>query len=109
MSEPRLGAHMSIAGGPANALLRGHSIGCDTIQMFTRPSNRWRSKALTGQQIREFERARQKTDIHPIIAHSSYLINLASPKEPLWQRSVEQPPFLRCHGTWLVDSGGHIR
>ncbi|MFP3897503.1 MAG: deoxyribonuclease IV [Anaerolineales bacterium] len=89
MTKPRLGAHMSIAGGPANALLRGDSIACDTIQMFTRSSNRWQSKALSPEEIHAFEAARQETGIHPIIAHSSYLINLASPKEALWQRSVE--------------------
>ncbi|MFO7917828.1 MAG: deoxyribonuclease IV [Anaerolineae bacterium] len=98
MSEPRLGAHMSIAGGPANALLRGDSIACDTIQMFTRSSSRWRSKALSPEQMRAFEAARQETGIHPIIAHSSYLINLASPKESLWQRSVEAliTELIRC-------------
>ena len=39
--SPRFGAHMSIAGEPANALRAGKSIGCDTIQMFTRSPNRW--------------------------------------------------------------------
>lgn len=80
---------MSIAGGPANALLRGHSIGCDAVQIFTRNANRWRSKELTSQQIEDFQQARAATGIHPIVAHSSYLINLATPDDDLWQRSVE--------------------
>ncbi|TEU13657.1 MAG: deoxyribonuclease IV [Anaerolineales bacterium] len=89
MTGPRLGAHMSIAGGPANALLRGHSIGCDAVQIFTRNANRWRSKELTSQQIKDFQQARAATGIHPIVAHSSYLINMATPDDDLWRRSVE--------------------
>ncbi len=80
---------MSIAGGPANALLRGHSIGCDAVQIFTRNANRWRSRELTSQQIKDLRQARAATGIHPIVAHSSYLINLATPDDDLWQRSVD--------------------
>lgn len=86
---PRLGAHMSIAGGPAQALYRGASIGCAAIQMFTRNANRWSAKDLTPEEIAAFHRARAETGIDPVVAHSSYLINLGSPDEALWQRSVE--------------------
>ena len=89
MEAPRLGAHMSIAGGPANALLRGRSIGCDTVQVFTRNANRSRSKALTPDQIKDFQQARAATGIHPVVAHSSYLINLGTPDDDLWQRSLD--------------------
>jgi len=88
MTGPRFGAHMSIAGGPALALLRGHSIDCDAVQIFTRNASRWRSKALTPDQIKDFQQARAATGIHPIVAHSSYLINLGTPDEDLWQRSL---------------------
>lgn len=89
MHGPRLGAHMSIAGGPAKALERGQSIGCDAIQIFTRNANRWTSKDLTDEEVEAFARAREATGIHPIVAHGSYLINLASPDDDLWTRSVE--------------------
>ena len=84
---PRLGAHMSIEGGAANALRRGHSIDCDAIQMFTRNPNRWRAKDLTEEEIADFAQARDETEIQPIVAHSSYLINLGSPDDDLWERS----------------------
>jgi len=86
---PRLGAHMSIAGGPAKALERGHSIGCDAIQIFSRNANRWTSKDLTDEDVEAFAEARASTGIYPVVAHSSYLINLASPDDALWARSVE--------------------
>ncbi len=89
MTGPRLGAHMSIAGGPAKALERGRSIGCDTIQIFTRNANQWASRDLTPEEIAAFHAARQATGIQPIVAHSSYLINLGSPDPTLWQRSLD--------------------
>lgn len=88
MLGPRLGAHMSIAGGPAKALERGHSIGCDAIQIFTRNANRWTSKDLTDDEVQAFVEAKASTGIHPVVAHSSYLINLASPDDALWLKSV---------------------
>lgn len=88
MAGPRLGAHMSIAGGPARALERGQSIGCETIQMFTRNANRWDSRDLTAEEVAAFHVARQTTGIESVVAHSSYLINLGSPDAALWQRSL---------------------
>lgn len=87
MHKPLLGAHMSIAGGPANALLRGRSIDCDAIQMFTRNANRWDSRDLTDKEIAAFHEAREATGLAHVVAHSSYLINLGSPDEALWARS----------------------
>ena len=88
MDKLRLGAHMSISGAPANALVAGRSIGCDAIQMFTRNANRWSSKDLTPKEISDFHQARADTGIDPVVAHSSYLINLGSPDEALWQKSL---------------------
>jgi deoxyribonuclease-4 len=79
---------MSISGEPAHALEAGRSIGCDAIQMFTRNANRWTSKDLTPEEIDGFRRARVETGIDPVVAHSSYLINLGSPDEALWQKSL---------------------
>jgi deoxyribonuclease-4 len=104
---------MSIAGGPANALLRGDSIACDTVQVFTRSSNRWQSKPLTPEQISAFDKMRQETGLHPIIAHSSYLINLASPKERLWQKSLQAliTEMTRCQelgiSSYVLHPGHH--
>ena len=65
MDSPRFGAHMSIAGGPASALLRGHSIGCDTVQMFTRNANQWRSTPLSDAYVEQFATARRATSVAP--------------------------------------------
>ncbi|MGQ9498256.1 MAG: deoxyribonuclease IV [Desulfotomaculales bacterium] len=84
-----LGAHMSIAGGVDKAILRGRSIGCETIQIFTKSANQWRAKPLVPDEIARFRQAREESGINPVFGHTSYLINLGSPDEDLWQKSVD--------------------
>jgi deoxyribonuclease IV len=105
MPKLRLGAHMSISGGPANALIEGHSIGCDAIQMFTRNANRWSAKDLTPQEISAFAQTQAATGIAPVVAHSSYLINLGSPDDELWHKSVHAlvAEMKRCQQLGIVD------
>ncbi len=88
MAYPKLGAQMSIGGGVAKALLRGRDLGCETIQIFTRNSSRWQAKPLTDSQLAEFSKNRLLTGIRPVVAHDIYLINLASPDDKLYQRSI---------------------
>lgn len=105
MTLPRLGAHMSIAGEPANALRLGQRVGCDTIQMFVRSPNRWQSPPLTREQVATFHQVRAETGIFPVVAHSSYLINLASPEEALWQKSIHAAieELTRCERLGIRD------
>jgi len=84
----KLGAHMSIAGGVYNAFARGQSVGCDTIQIFTKSSNQWYSKPLTDDDLTRFRQEQERTGIAPVVAHDSYLINLGTPDETLWQKSL---------------------
>jgi len=84
----RLGAHMSIAGGVENAVLRGQSVGCEAIGMFTKNNNQWKAKPLKPDDADRFNAALGETGIHPVVAHTSYLINLASPDVALWKKSI---------------------
>ena len=86
---PRLGAHMSIAGGVDQALLRGKQVGCDAIQIFTKSPNQWRAKDLADDEVERFHRNQSETGIHPIVGHTAYLINLGTSDEPLWNRSID--------------------
>jgi len=76
---------MSIAGGVDRAIGRGASIGCDAIQIFLKSNRQWRGPPLTASQASDFIRQRRATSI-AVFAHSSYLINLASPA-PLVRRA----------------------
>jgi len=85
----KFGAHMSIAGGIDNAPVRGKKIGCDTIQIFTKNANQWKAKEISKEEILRFEEKRKKTGISPVVAHNSYLINIASPDDTLYKKSIE--------------------
>ncbi len=80
---------MSIAGGVSRALDRGHSIGCEAIQIFTRNQRQWKSRPLAPEEIERFKLKQAETGIEPIVAHDSYLINLGSPDEAMWQKSLQ--------------------
>lgn len=82
-----LGAQMSIAGGVGNALLRGKEVGCDVVQIFTKNSNQWKARPLVKEEIKEFKKNSGETGIWPVLAHNSYLINLASPDNALYEKS----------------------
>jgi deoxyribonuclease-4 len=88
ITKPLLGAHQSIAGGVENALARGQEVGCDTIQIFVKNPNRWASKPLVEEDVAAFKEAAAETGIWPVFAHALYLINLATPDDALWQKSV---------------------
>jgi len=89
MSEPLLGAHMSIAGGVFNAFLHGKSVGCNTIQIFVKSSNQWKAKPLSDEEVEKYHQLQQETGITPVVAHDSYLINAASQDKALFAKSRE--------------------
>jgi deoxyribonuclease-4 len=83
----RLGAHESIAGGLHKALDRALAVGCEALQLFVESSRSWKTKALPEEEIRLFKEKAAKSGIYPVLAHASYLINLAAPDDVLWQKS----------------------
>jgi len=84
-----LGAHMSVAGGLHLAIERGVQTGCDAIQIFTRNSNQWAAKPIAAEEALAFQSARMRSGFAAVVAHGSYLINLASPDPALRRRSIE--------------------
>lgn len=94
-----LGAHMSIAGGVFNAPGLGQKATCDVIQVFTKSSNQWKAKTLTDEDIKKFFDAQKETGVKVVCAHDSYLVNLASPDDTLYQKSYDafKIELERCH------------
>lgn len=83
----RLGAHESISGGLHRCFERARAVGCEAVQLFVKPNRAWAVKPLTEAEIALFKKRAQETGIWPAVGHTSYLINLGSPDEILWQRS----------------------
>jgi deoxyribonuclease-4 len=84
-----LGAHMSIAGGVHLALERGKTIGCNAVQLFVKSSNQWRAKPLSSEEINLFHEESASFTPGFVIAHTSYLINIASPDPALLKKSAD--------------------
>ena len=85
---PLFGAHMSIAGGYHLALLAARDHGCETVQLFTKAPNQWAAKPITPDDAKLFRKTLRQTRLRFPIAHDSYLINLASPDEALYRKSI---------------------
>src|SRR5438132_63063 len=111
---PLFGAHMTIAGGFHNALLAAREHDCEAVQLFTaqprmwpvtaapaprtavrsgrvltKNSNPWKGKDLADQDVVRFQETLRRTRVRQLLGHDSYLINLASPDETLYRRSLE--------------------
>ena len=79
---------MSIAGGLHLAIERGVAVGCSAIQIFTRNSNQWAAKPIADEEAIAFAGARGVSGIGPVVAHGSYLVNMASPDPSLRRQSI---------------------
>lgn len=84
----RLGCHVSITGGIGRSISRAKTLGINTMQIFSKNSRTWQEKNYTDLEVMEFQRKLQKSDISPIFIHASYLINLASPDEGIYIKSI---------------------
>jgi deoxyribonuclease-4 len=88
-NQPRFGAHMSIAGGCEHAVTAAHAVGFETVQLFTKSNAQWKAPELRPEHTAAFRQALASTGIGTPVAHTSYLINLASPDSVLWERSID--------------------
>ena len=105
---------MSIAGGHSKAVERAAAVGCEALQVFSKPSRTWSSPPLREDEVQKFRDAMARGPVKQVIAHDSYLLNLGTPKEDQRARAVEA--FLdeleRCTALgipWLVaHPGAHV-
>lgn len=94
MTKPReiipqaFGAHMSIAGGLHRAIERGQAAGCNCLQIFVRNQRQWSAKPLDEDVVRVWKASVQKAGMSHIVAHGSYLVNLASVDTVIWDKSI---------------------
>lgn len=88
MGVLKLGAHMSIAGGVSYALERAASVKSNAVQVFTKNNRQWQGLPLAQTDVGRWNEQKPIHQIGDAVSHASYLINLASPKEPLWEKSL---------------------
>ncbi len=85
----RLGLHLSIQGSIDLVVDRGVERGCSTLQMFSRNPRGWDSKKLASRTVENFRNKLKESGIWPVFIHTPYLLNLASPKEDVYLKSIE--------------------
>lgn len=93
MSQPtitnnKIGAHVSIAGGIDMAPMRALEIGCETFQCFTRPPQGGPAPALTEEILISFKKKMEENKFESFYIHTPYYLNLASLDERIWHTSV---------------------
>ena len=82
-----LGAHVSTAGGVDRAPGNARTIGAECMQVFTRNQRRWASPPIRGGAAKHFRSERSRGPRGPVLAHDSYLINLAADDPAKRERS----------------------
>ncbi len=113
MSVTPLGAHVSVAGGSANAPPRARAIGATAMQIFTKQANRWAERECNDDECSRFRSALAAAGVEgATVSHDSYLINLASPDPALRARSVDSfaAELARCEALgvdYLVSHPGN--
>jgi deoxyribonuclease-4 len=83
-----LGCHLSIAEGFPRAIAEAEELGNDALQFFSHAPSAWRMKELTEEIAGRFRDRRARSSIEFLAVHTMYLLNLASPDDGLYERSV---------------------
>ncbi|QTL98404.1 deoxyribonuclease IV [Iocasia frigidifontis] len=84
----KLGKHVSIAGGLDQAPERAIKIGCNCLQIFVKNPRGWRARKIGDVELTSLRSKIRDLQIESMVVHATYLVNLASPKAELWEKSV---------------------
>jgi deoxyribonuclease IV len=83
-----IGAHVSPAGGPANAVARGVERRCRAIQIFNQSPRQWKPTVYDDEKVAEFKEAMADSDIEALMIHAVYLLNCASSDREIRKKSL---------------------
>jgi deoxyribonuclease-4 len=84
-----IGAHVSPAGGPANAVARGEERACQAIQIFNQSPRQWKPTVYSDEQVGAFHEAVRASDsVDALLIHAVYLINCASEDAEIRRKSL---------------------
>ncbi|SNZ12547.1 Endonuclease IV [Natronoarchaeum philippinense] len=89
MSDLRVGAHVSVAGGVDNAVERELDVGGNCGQIFTTSPQVWQQPDIEDDEAEQFREGTVETLDGPWVIHSSYLVNLCTPKDDLREKSID--------------------
>ena len=85
----QVGAHVSVAGGVDNAVERELDVGGNCGQIFTTSPQVWQHPDIGDDEAAAFREGTAAKLDGPWVIHSSYLVNLCTPKDDLRRKSIE--------------------
>jgi deoxyribonuclease IV len=85
---PRIGIHLSTAGGVFRAAERAHEIGAAAFQIFSSSPRMWRAAQTPPDHCRQMRALRERYDCTPLVIHTSYLVNVCSASSVVRKKSV---------------------
>src|SRR3989442_13338621 len=83
-----LGAHVSASGGIHTTIDRIEAMGGDAVQLFTQSPRTWRPTNHDPANFERFKERRAEAGIGAAVCHALYLVNLASPDDAVYDKSV---------------------
>ena len=101
----QLGAHVSSSGGIHTAIDRIEAIGGDSVQVFTQSPRTWRPTNHDPATFERFKERREEAGIDGVLCHALYLLNLASPKDDIYEKSVAAPATPSTWGARSTPTG----
>ena len=82
------GAHVSTSGGIHTAIDRAEAMGAESVQVFTQSPRTWRPTNHDPANFERFKERRVEAGIQGVVCHALYLVNLATPDEEIYEKSV---------------------
>jgi deoxyribonuclease-4 len=109
-----IGAHVPVTGGLHTAPARAVEMGATAMQVFTRNHMQWQAREMTAEEARAFRRAFRASGVGAVLAHASYLVNLAATNAQFLEKSrgTLAAEVSRCHALGIphvvVHPGAHM-
>jgi len=107
----KIGAHVSAAGGVSNSIANAKKIGADAFALFLKNQRSWGEKPLTNNEVVRFIEERKKNNFSPnsILPHGSYLMNIGSPDDELYEKSKKSflDEMKRCEQLEIIKFNFH--
>jgi len=83
-----LGCHLSIGKGFTATIDEAESLGMSAMQIFSHNASSWRMKEITSKIATSFQNRFTGSSVEYVVIHTMYLLNLASPDDALYERSI---------------------
>lgn len=109
-----IGAHVPVTGGLSQAPPRAVEMGATAMQVFTRNQMQWRANEMSDLEASSFREAFRTSGVGAVLAHASYLVNLAAtnPQFLAQSRDTLAAEVSRCHALGIphvvVHPGAHM-